>query len=105
MPLHVLLMYIAGVRFEWDAVKAKQNNRKHKVSFEEAVTVFFDPLTKVAMDPDHSDSENRWFAVGYSSKTRLLLVVHCLRDNDEVVRLISARKLTSSETRQFEEGL
>ncbi len=83
--------------------KAKQ--RKHRVSFEEAQTIFFNPLTKVAADPDHSANEERFLAVGYSETHRLLIVVHCYRKTDEVIRIVSARKLTLSEQKYFEEAL
>jgi uncharacterized DUF497 family protein len=93
------------MQFEWDEKKNRSNKMKHGVSFEEAQTVFFDPLTKVAPDPDHSCSEERFIAVGQSAGHRLLLVVHCLREQESVIRIVSARKLTSSERKQFEEGL
>lgn len=98
-------MYNGSVQFEWDEAKNKANQKKHHVSFEEAQTVFFDPTTKVAPDPDHSLDEHRFLAVGYSEMNRLLLVVHCFREEDEVIRIISARKLTRSEKKDFEEGL
>jgi uncharacterized protein len=91
--------------FEWNESKAQENIRKHGVSFEEAQTVFFDPLAKVALDPDHSRNEERFVAVGHSSLYRLLLVVHCHRSRTSVIRIISARKLTRSEKEQYEEGL
>lgn len=93
------------MRFDWDDDKNKLNLRKHKISFEEAQTVFFDPLTRIADDPDHSEHERRLIAVGYSSVERLLLVVHCFRENDKVIRIISARKVTATERKQFEEDL
>jgi len=93
------------MRFEWDEKKNQSNIKKHGVSFEEAQTVFFDPLTKVAEDRDHSQGEDRFIAVGLSSFHRVLLVVHCFRENDSTIRIISARKLTKSEKTQFEEGL
>lgn len=93
------------MRFEWDSSKAAENLRKHGVNFEEASTVFFDDHTKVAADPEHSHEEDRFLAVGLSAKQRLLIVVHCYREPDEVIRIISARKLTKSERKQFEEGL
>lgn len=93
------------MQFEWDETKNKLNQRKHKISFEEAQTVFFDPLTCVANDPDHSDHESRLIAIGYSSMHRLLLVIHCFRESDKVIRIISARKVTPTERKQFEEGL
>ncbi len=93
------------MHFEWDEKKNQVNIRKHGISFEEAQTVFFDPLTKVAPDPDHSKGEVRFVAVGHSARHRLLLVVHCFRDDDEIIRIVSARKLTASERKQYEDGL
>lgn len=98
-------MYNGFMQFEWDEKKNKANQKKHHVSFEEAQTIFFDPMTKVASDPDHSGSEDRFIAVGHSSAHRLLPVVHCYRDEESVIRIVSARKLTQSERKQFEEGL
>src|SRR5262249_16790336 len=75
--LYIYNMYNWIVQFEWDESKNQQNIRKHGISFEEAQTVFFDPLAKVAADPDHSKTELRFLAIGHSSNHRLLLVVHC----------------------------
>ncbi len=93
------------MRIEWDEHKNQINIRKHKVSFEEAQSVFYDPLTKVASDPDHSHDEDRFLAVGRSSAGRNLLVVHCYRDRERIIRIISARRLNRSERRQFEEEI
>ncbi len=93
------------MRFEWDKAKNRANIKKHAVSFEEAQTVFFDPLAKVAADPDHSTSEDRLIAIGHSSLQRVLLVVHCFRGSDSTIRIISARKLSKSERQQYEDGL
>ena len=93
------------MQFEWDEPKNRQNIKKHGISFEEAQTVFFDSLAKVAQDPDHSRGEARFIAIDHSSVSRLLLVVHCFREDTSVVRIISARKLTKTEKRQYEEGL
>lgn len=90
------------MRFDWDPRKAKENLRKHKISFEEAATVFFDDLAQVASDPDHSDEEDRFIIVGLSANNRLLIVVHCLREDGDLIRLISARKLTAKERSQYE---
>ena len=93
------------MQFEWDERKNQANVKKHGISFEEAQTVFFDPLTKVAEDSDHSANEDRFIAVGHSSFHRALLVVHCFRERDSLIRIISARKLTKTEKKQYEEGL
>ncbi len=93
------------MKFDWDPAKAGENIKRHGVSFDEATTVFFDDLAKVAADPGHSSDEDRFVIVGFRSRQRLLLVVHCYRDRDEVIRLISARTLTKKERKNFEEGL
>jgi uncharacterized DUF497 family protein len=91
------------VDFSWDPKKAALNLKKHKVGFEEAVTVFYDPLAKVAHDPDHSDDEDRFIIVGHSQKNQLLFVVHLYRDGSDRIRIISARRATKQEMRDFEE--
>ena len=98
-------MYNRKVQFEWDEEKNRANERKHGVSFEEAQTAFFDPLAKVATDASHSGAEARFLLIGHSSLHNLLLVVHCFREKDAWVRIISARKATRSERKQYEEGL
>ena len=89
--------------FRWDPKKAKANLKKHKVSFEEAVGVFYDPLAKFGHDPDHSDEEDRSILIGHSQKSNLLFVVHVYRDDTETIRIISARKATKKEIKDFEE--
>jgi len=88
------------MRFEWDGTKAISNLRKHRVSFDEAVTVFYDPLAATFADPDHSHDESRLVTVGYSVQGRLLVVCHVERG--EMVRLISARRATHRERRRHE---
>ena len=88
--------------YEWDEAKAANNLDKHGVPFEEAVTVFADPLYIDFYDPDHSVDEHRYLIIGQSAAGRLLIVSYTERD--EVVRLISAREGTSSERRAYEEG-
>jgi uncharacterized DUF497 family protein len=90
------------VNYEWDDEKAASNKEKHNVSFEEAATVFSDPLYVDFYDPDHSVEEHRYLIMGQSTAGRLLIVSYTERD--EVVRLISAREVTSSERRAYEEG-
>ncbi len=102
---YILSMYNRNVKFEWNSAKASANFKKHGVGFEEASSVFFDENTKVARDPDNLFNEDRFLAVGYSAKNRILIVVHCYRESDEVIRIISARKLSKSERKQFEEGI
>ncbi len=89
------------VRFAWDQNKAKANLRKHGVSFEEAETVFADDNALLQDDPDHSLDEDRGILLGLSAKTRLLVVVHTLRDDGRTIRVISARRATRSEQRQY----
>jgi uncharacterized DUF497 family protein len=90
------------VKYEWDTPKAAANLRRHGVSFEEATTVFLDPLAGSYDDPDHSQTEARDITFGYSSAGRALVVSHCERG--QRVRIISARLMTRRERRQHEEG-
>jgi uncharacterized protein len=89
------------VNFEWDPGKARQNRRKHRVPFEEAATVFGDPLAITYADPDHSASEQRFITVGMSNVGRVLMVAHL--DRNENIRIISARKATQRERKHYEE--
>jgi len=89
------------VNFEWDPAKARQNRRKHRVSFQEAATVFGDPLAVTYPDPDHSVSEQRFITVGMSGAGRVLMVAHL--DRNENIRIISARKTTRRERKHYEE--
>ena len=88
--------------YEWDAEKAKRNQGEHAVSFEEAATVFLDPLAMTYPDPDHSHEEDREITIGYSTKQRLLFVSHVQRESR--IRIISARAATRRERKQHEEG-
>ncbi|MCR5590261.1 MAG: BrnT family toxin [Lachnospiraceae bacterium] len=85
------------ISFDWDEEKNKKNIKKHKVSFEEAVTVFYDENAIVFDDPDHSKDENRFLIIGESVTDKLLIVSHCYRDNDNVIRIISARLAVKKE--------
>jgi uncharacterized DUF497 family protein len=89
------------LRFEWDYRKDLANAAKHKVSFDEARTVFSDISARVINDPDHSDVEDRFVIMGISNKGRPLVVCHCYRTNDEVIRIISARKATKNEVSNY----
>jgi uncharacterized DUF497 family protein len=89
------------IRFEWDPGKAESNKRKHGISFEEAQTVFFDEQGLLIEDPQPSDEEERFILLGLGASLRLLVVVHALRHKD-VIRIISARKATRLETREYE---
>ncbi len=91
------------LRFEWDPGKAAANLRKHGVSFEEARTVFLDENALLRPDEDHSAGEDRFVLLGLSGRLRTLVVCHCYRHENEVIRLISARKANSLERRQYED--
>lgn len=93
--------------FEWDASKAKANLEKHKITFEEAKTVFNDPQLVTFADQDHSDDEDRFISIGLSANSRVLLVVHTeeeARTDELVIRIISCRKATASERRTYEKN-
>ena len=94
---------MSELRFEWDDRKDAENQRKHGVSFEEASTAFYDDLGLVIDDPVHSEAEDRFILLGLSATVRLVVVVHCFRDEDGVIRIISARKATSAESRQYQD--
>jgi len=85
------------ISFSWDDEKNETNKKKHGVSFDEAKTVFYDEGAIRYFDPDHSDDEDRFLMVGVSQKLRIIIVCHCLREDDSVIRIISARKATKSE--------
>lgn len=95
---------MATPSFEWDEAKNRSNRKKHHVSFEEAKTVFFDEGALIALDPDHSDNEDRFLIIGFSLQLRVLLVCFCDRRKESVIRLISARKASKKEQRQYREG-
>ena len=88
------------MHFEWDRAKAEANRRKHRVTFDEAVSVFYDPLSATFPDPDFSRSEERLITVGNSSRQRLLVVVHT--EQSETIRIISARLATAHERKRHE---
>jgi len=90
------------VTFEWDPRKAAENHTRHGVTFEEAATVFRDPLSATGADPDHSADEDRFITFGMSTAGRLLVVAHS--DRDDTIRIISARPVTPSERRIYEKG-
>ncbi len=89
--------------FEWDEEKNASNQKKHGVSFEEAATAFLDEDGILIPDPDHSEYEERFVLIGISRKADLLTVVHCLRETETIIRIISARKATKNESRQYYE--
>ena len=93
---------MSDLRFEWDPRKAAANLRKHGVSFSEAETVFADEHGLIIDDPEHSAEEDRFILLGVSATSRLLIVVHCYRASDSIVRVISARKADRIERQQYE---
>lgn len=92
-------------RFEWDEKKNKINKSKHHIAFEEAKTVFDDVEALIIDDPEHSQSEERFIILGFSIMANLLVVCHCYRANDTIIRIISARKATKREAKQYNELL
>jgi uncharacterized protein len=91
-----------ALRFEWDSRKALLNKRKHGVTFEQASTIFGDPLSITIPDSAHSIGEDRFITIGTSANNKLIVVVHT--DHDEIIRIISDRKATAGERRQYEQG-
>lgn len=89
------------IEFEWDENNNLANQKKHKVSFDEAKTAFYDEDARVRADPDHSEDEARFVLLGISSRLRILVVVHCYRESDEVIRIMSARKASKNEQNQY----
>lgn len=90
-----------GLQFVWGERKNRTNRRKHGISFEEARTTFYDENAKVYADPDHSDEEDRFILLGMSFRLRVLVVCHCYRESDTVIRIISARKANTREERAY----
>ncbi len=89
--------------FEWDEQKAKENQKKHRVSFQEAKSVFNDPFLWTFPDPDHSELERRYINIGYSSNGRVLVVTHTVRGGN--IRIINCRKAKASEVKDYEQGI
>lgn len=92
---------MTNTKFEWDAAKAAVNQKKHGISFDEAMTVFYDENAVIIRDPEHSQGEERFVLLGMSSISRILVVIHCYRKKDRVIRIISARKATKKESTQY----
>ena len=92
-----------NINFTWDDNKAKINIAKHKISFDEAQTAFDDSNARLIYDPDHSEDEDRFILLGLSGKLKILTVIHCYKDNENTIRLISARKSTKKEEKQYKE--
>jgi hypothetical protein len=94
---------MSDISFEWDQNKNLINIKRHKVSFEDAKSVFFDDNARLIYDPEHSIDEERYIILGISSKLKYLVVVHIYKENDKVIRIISARKATKSEIEYYYE--
>jgi uncharacterized protein len=94
-------MNMSNLNFEWDERKAAANAKKHGVTFDEAKSVFVDERAKLIDDPDHSDEEDRFVLLGLSGALRMLLVCHCYRVDDHVIRIISARKANPKESKSY----
>lgn len=92
------------LKFAWNEKKNKENQRKHGISFEEAQTVFFDNNAIRYFDPEHSQDEDRFILVGISLRLRILVVCHCFRESESVIRLISARRATRKESKMYPGG-
>jgi uncharacterized DUF497 family protein len=90
-----------SLRFEWDTRKATANLKKHGISFDEAKSAFFDEQAKLIDDPDHSEDEDRFILLGLSHSLRIVVVCHCYRGDDDVIRIISARKATTRELKEY----
>lgn len=91
--------------FEWDEIKNQINQAKHGVSFEEAKTVFYDEQALLEYDELHSENEDRFRILGCSDRGNVLLVVHCLRENETIIRIISSRKATATERAGYERNV
>ncbi|WP_341738440.1 BrnT family toxin [Microcoleus sp. CAWBG640] len=89
------------ITFHWDEQKNKIHQQKHGISFEESESVFFDDYAIQFWDEDHSQEEERFLLLGISSKMRILLVVHCFREEDSIIRIISARKANKNESQEY----
>jgi len=94
-------VHMDELRFDWDQRKEKANNKKHGVSFEEARTVFYDESAIQFFDPDHSDEEDRFILLGLSLKPQVLVVCHCFRESETVIRIISARIADKDEETEY----
>ena len=92
------------MQFEWDEHKNRINIEKHGISFSEASTVFYDENAVLFDDPDHSEQEDRFLIIGFSQKARICIVSHCYRGDDDVIRIISARKATKRESEAYNYG-
>ena len=96
--------YHHGMVFKWNEFKAEANEKKHGVTFEEAATAFRDVDAQIYDDEDHSENEERFILLGYSVISRLLMICHCYKgEDDSIIRIISARRATRQERKKYEE--
>jgi uncharacterized protein len=96
---------MSNIDFIWDPKKDQANQKKHGISFSEAVAVFLDDNAKLIHDPDHSEQEDRFILLGLSNRLRILVVCHCYQDIENLIRIISARKANSREAEQYWQGI
>ena len=89
------------IKFEWDDSKNKTNIKKHGISFEEASSVFYDEDALIISDESHSQKEERFIMIGFSYKFNILVACHCYRQNESIIRIISARKATKNERKEY----
>jgi uncharacterized DUF497 family protein len=94
-----------AIDFSWDERKNRENLRKHGLSFEEASTAFSDENARLKHDPDHSQDEDRFILLGFSAKLRLIVVSHVYRQDGQKIRIVSARKATRNERKQYRQFL
>lgn len=94
-----------NIQFTWDQKKNKSNEKKHGIAFEEAQSVFFDEHAIEFFDSDHSNKEDRFILLGLSARLRVLIVCHCYRKENAMIRIISARKATRKEKKYYEKGI
>ncbi len=92
---------MSALRFTWDQKKARSNLRKHGISFEEALSTFYDEHAVEFYDDEHAEWEDRFLLLGLSTKHRILMVCHCYREDDDVIGIISARKATKAESEHY----
>ena len=93
-----------NIKFEWDENKNEINKRKHGLSFEDAMEVFYDINAVLFDDPDHSVGEERFLIIGMTDSRKICIVSHCYRDNDNIIRIISAREATKNEKNIYMKG-
>ena len=98
---YMYTVHMIDIRFDWDTAKNLANMRKHGISFEEAQTVFLDENAIRYFDPDHSGDEDRFLMLGMSFRLRILVVCHCYKESDSVIRIISARRANRKEQQSY----